>query len=247
MKSKKKIVMVLMAALFAFSMSGCSNAKSKDKMEVKMTEDGAVMETKYVRVEYKECFPAKYSKYDAFLRKSTNINENLDETECRIGMFNKKVALIAGASKDIKDDPKAAIESLKKMLKEKGVTIEITIVIGDGSTKYYVKVLKPKKSDLPPDIKKVVTNLELALADLEVIQKTTKETAKEAVSLLPLCKNLITSAPTDFTGLDARFAPRAASRLSEASTQLTAAADRAKKVSEKLKELSTILKETFKG
>ncbi len=251
MKSKKRAALALMAVGVAFSMcwSANSNAKDQDKskMEVKMTEDGAVMETKYVRIEYIECFPAKYSKYDDFLRKSTNINNYFDETECRLGMFNKKVSLIAGTSKEISEDPKAAVESLKKMLKEKGVTIQITIIIGDGSTKYKVKVLEPKKGDLPHDIKKVVTNFEAALADLEVMEKQAKEAAKEAVTLVPVCSSLIKSAPTDFTGFDARFAPKAATKLKDASTQLGSAADRAKKVGEKIKELSTIIKETFKG
>lgn len=249
---KKKILFVMGVAVVVLGLTGCSNAQSKDekaksKMEVQVTDDGAVVETKYVRVEYKECFPVKYAKYDDLLRKSSNINQYFDETECRLGMFNKKVALIAGDTKEISEDPKAAVESLQKMLKEKGVTIQITIIVGDGSTKYKVKLLKPKKQDLPADIKKVVMNLEAALADLEVMEKQTKETAKEAVTLVPVCTSLINSAPTDFTGLDARFAPKAATRLKDASSELTSAADRAKKVGTKLQELAKILKETFKG
>ena len=81
-------------------------------------------------------------------------------------------------------------------------------------------------------------NLESALQDLEEMSYQAKVEAKEAADLIPLCNNLVTSAPKDFSGFDARFAPKAASKLKESAAQLTAAADRAKKVGDKIEEIS---------
>ncbi len=249
---KKKLLTIVVGIMVLFSLGATSYAKDKkdkedSKVEFQVSNDGAVLETKYVRVEYKECFPAKYSKYDEVLAKTCDINEYFNETDYKLGIFNKKIAFISGTTKEMADDPKAVIEELKQVLKEHGVTIQITIIIGDGKTKYKVKVLEPKKGDLPADVKRIVMNLESALQDLEEMSYQAKVEAKEAADLIPLCNNLVTSAPKDFSGFDARFAPKAASKLKESAAQLTAAADRAKKVGDKIEELSKILKESFKG
>lgn len=226
---------VVLSVVALFTFGGCSKGKKPEssKATVKV----------YVAAVYEAMFPDKYSKYDDLLKKAHTINSSLEGAAYNIDNFAESMSHLVGEAKDFANDPKVALQAYLDYLKSQNVVIAVSVVASGDTVKFKVSIIEPDvvSDELRVNIdafEQLIGSLPNAIDDLTTAVTT-------SVALAQKCKTLAESAKTDFVGLDARFAPKAAKALIDAATELTKTPAKAKELVDSVQNLVDTIKTTF--
>lgn len=235
-----------LAILFAVS-TGCATtdgAVAKDDVKLDVKSDVKKVAVK-ASVQFKS---TGMPKYDQFLKGTTDLRGSITKASDSIGnlvpSFKAAIVSVVGGADQIGKDMSdfgALFGMFKKTLLEKQVTL--SIVVNGPNVELAVTAGEGAPPELVTKVTEAIRGVNAALQNLRAIPESLQKVVTDSMSLVSQGQGLVTSAPSDFLGMNALKLPGCVTSLKDAIVNLTKVPDDVKGLIESLGKVISDLKD----